>query len=269
MMKEDKSLYEDILAENRSLHAVEAPVYERLHPEEFNWFEQKRIINDLVFISAGLPDNAHILDLGCGTGNLSAKILRLSAGARLYAVDISQDMLGIFEGRLTPEQKRRVNIVCAGADEFLDTCREKFDLIAMSSVLHHFPGYLQTLERVIGKLADGGWLYITHEPTRQSLACDPFLRKILWQADYAAYLLCMLGRMVRVTGQRDYHMSDYNLYHGFEEEKVISVCRNAGLRQVRLDLYASTMRMGVSCWIDTHLLRSKRQFSLIARKIEP
>jgi ubiquinone/menaquinone biosynthesis C-methylase UbiE len=265
-MVEDKELYEAILKENRRLHAIESAVYDRIHPEEFNWFEQKRITGDLAFICGRMAKGGLALDVGCGTGNLARKILKLHTG-NLYAVDLSADMLGIFEAGLTVEQKNRVRIICAGAGEFADTCREKFDLIAMSSVLHHFPGYLTTLEKVIAMLNEGGWLYITHEPTRDSLADDPFLRKILWHVDYAAYRLSRLGRIPSVKGALNYHMSDYNLYHGFEEKKVVTVCERAGMKTVAYVLYASTMRLGISCWIDTRLLRSKRQFSLIARKV--
>lgn len=198
-MSGNNELYEQILEENRWLHAIEACVYERLHPEEFNWFEQRRITRDLAFICRRLPAGGKMLDVGCGTGNLARKLLALSSHD-LYAVDISPEMLSVFERGLVERDKKRVHVICAGVDEYIGECREKFDLIAMSSVLHHFPGYLQTLEMIAGMLNDNGWLYITHEPTRLSLAEDPFLRKILWQVDCAAYRVVRFGRIPGLMG---------------------------------------------------------------------
>lgn len=108
-------------------------------------------------------------------------------------------------------------------------------------------------------------MYITHEPTNNALGPDPLLRKALWQVDSLAFNI-LHGRAAPKTEARDYRMSDYHLYKGFYEEKVIAACKASGLDIVRYNKYSSAMRAGLSCWIDSKILNSARHFTLIARK---
>jgi len=257
-----EDLYRKILDENIRLHAIEAPYYEKLHPEEFNWFEQARVRRDLRFIKRQLSDNPVALDIGCGTGNIFLKLLDM--GCEVWGVDISEEMLGALRKRIPAEFNTRVKLFSKDIDRFLDNTIQQFDIITMSSVLHHLPEYIQTLRKTIGRLKKGGFIYIIHEPTEKALSPDRFLRKILWQADNLAYSLLNFGALPR-TEARDYRFSDYQIYHGFDEEEVISVCRSAGLEIVEFERYSSAMRLGLSCWVDCTLLKSKGQFRMIVK----
>ena len=258
-----EDLYQKMLEANIKLHEIEAPYYERLHPEEFNWFEQARITRDLGFIKKRLPRRSLALDIGCGTGNISLKLLGM--GFEVAGVDMSEEMLAVLKKKVSPRSQNKIRLSCKNIDRFLDDCAERFDLIAISSVLHHLPEYIKTLERAIGLLKPGGYIYVTHEPTKEALGPDRFLRKILWQVDNLAYLVLSFGGKPR-TEKRDYRISDYHLYHGFDEEAVASACREAGLDIVKFERYASDMRLGISCWTDSILLKSKSQFCLTAIK---
>ncbi len=256
-------IYQEILDENIKLHLIEAPHYEKLHPEEFNWFEQGRILRNLKFIERNSPHNSFALDIGCGTGNLSLKLLDM--GFKVWGVDISQEMLEVLKKKVPQRFQDKISLFCKNIDYFLDRCQEQFGLIVVSSVLHHLPDYLKTLKKAIGLLQPGGYLYIIHEPTKIALGPDRFLRKILWQVDNIVYSILNFGKGVEVR-KRNYRISDYQLYHGFDEEAVVAACRNAGLGIVEFTRYASAMRLGISCWVDSLLLKSKSQFLLIARK---
>lgn len=260
----DNDTYRKIIEANKELHRIESKDYEALHPEEFNSFEQRRMQNELAFILKHLPHNIKVLDIGCGTGNIALKLLAMS-NCSIWGVDLSDDMLAELKKKVSRADETRIKLICQNLDDFIAQCSERFEFIAISSVLHHLPDYGATLSKCLALLKSGGWLYITHEPTKEALERDPFLRKILWQADYFFYAL-FNSAQIRHTPQRDYRMSDYHLYRGFDEEKVIAVCRNAGLRNVRFFKYASAMRLSLSCWIDTCVLKSKRQFCLVATK---
>lgn len=256
-------LHRKILDANIDLHVIEAPYYERLHPEGFNWFEQAHITRDLKLIKRCLSRPSRALDIGCGTGNIALKLLKMDF--EVCGVDMSEDMLAVLKKKVPPRYQDKIRLYCKNIDLFLDDCTERFDLIAVSSVLHHLPDYIETFKRALALLKPGGLVYVTHEPTKDVLGPDRFLRKILWQVDNIAYLILSLGRKPRIR-QRDYKFSDYQLYHGFDEEEVASVCREAGFKIVKFERYASAMRLGISCWIDSVLLKSKSQFCMTAIK---
>ena len=262
-MEQGADIKQKILDANIKLHRIEAPCYDALHPEEFNWFEQGRLRRDMARIASFLPANSSALDIGCGTGNILLKLLALRLD--VTGVDISEDMVKSLRLRIPPGMESRAKLSVQNADDFLINCARKYDLITASSVLHHVPDYISTLRMAISRISPGGWLYIVHEPTKDSLGADPFLRKILWQLDSLAYDI-LRARSVPRTEARDYRMSDYHLYHGFDEEKVLEECRRMDLEVISFTRYSSTMRMGLSCWIDSFILGSRRHFSLIARR---
>ncbi len=262
-MAPDDDLRQRILEGNIKLHRVEAPHYDVLHPEEFNWFEQHRLRRDIARIAAQLPANALALDIGCGTGNILLKLIAL--GINVSGVDISEDMVRLLKSRIPTHSEGKVNLTVQNVEDFLVGCAKEYDLVTASSVLHHMPDYISTLRSAIGRIKPGGWLYIVHEPTKNALGPDTFPRKILWQMDNLAYNL-LHARSIPQTEARDYRMSDYQLYHGFDEDKVARECRGLGLDVVSFVRYSSTMRTGLSCWIDSSVLGSRRHFSLIAHK---
>jgi ubiquinone/menaquinone biosynthesis C-methylase UbiE len=261
----DKETYQNILQENINLHHIEARHYEKLHPEEFNWFEQGRIWTDIKFLHTQIPGQSRVLDIGCGTGNLFFKLLAM--GHQVWGVDISQDMVEVLQEKIPTGSLNRTKLFCLNVDDFISGCCEKFDLIVMSSVLHHLPDYLETLSSVAGLLAPGGLLYITHEPTQYALSRDRFLRKILWQADNVIYHMIKVGRIPNVA-PRSYRLSDYHLYHGFQEERVLQACTASGFEVIKFLRYSSAMRLGLSCWLDSRVLKGRGQFCLIARKAD-
>ncbi len=262
----DSSLRESILAANRELHAAEGERYEDIHPELFNWFEQGRIQSDFAWLGrrlGGLED-LKCLDIGAGTGNLTLKLLRM--GAHVTALDISPELQEVLRNRLPKEHAEKCEMVCGALDGFLRADARRFDLVVMSSVVHHFPDYVNSLGGICGCLDDNGWVYITHEPVGQVADIpDPFLRKALWQLDYLWHRFAKRRR--RPSGAPiDYRMADYNLYHGFEVKTVLATLKSSGMTIERQYVYSSGMRSGWACWLDTHLIRRGDQFTVFARK---
>ncbi len=80
---------------------------------------------------AGIREGARILDLGCGTGNVSSQILELIK-ADIVGVDISRPMLEVAKSK-------SLEVVCADACgfhlPFRDSC---FDTVIGTYVIHHF-----------------------------------------------------------------------------------------------------------------------------------
>jgi ubiquinone/menaquinone biosynthesis C-methylase UbiE len=68
--------------------------YDRIRPVDDNWWQ----VFDLVAREAGLR-GGRVLDLGCGTGRLSAALAEQSA-ARVWGVDSSPEMLAVAREKL-------------------------------------------------------------------------------------------------------------------------------------------------------------------------
>jgi tRNA (cmo5U34)-methyltransferase len=84
-----------------------------------------------------LPDGLHperILDLGCGTGNLTAAALQHFPDVEIHALDISADILNECRTRFAAN----TNIHYHQQDLcYLDFPGESFDLIISSIAIHH------------------------------------------------------------------------------------------------------------------------------------
>ncbi len=255
---------ERIIEENLKLYRLEAEGYMSLHPEIYNWFEQGHIRKDLAYISKRLITR-NALDIGCAMGNITLKLLSL--GFRVTALDISTSMIKGMKEKLPDKLASKLTIVESDIDTFLSKAADRYSLVTISSVLHHIPDYLETLRRIVEFIELGGFLYITHEPLKDVLSKkDNLFRKALWQTDNLLYIIKNLGRKKAVEGV-DWRLSDYHLYQGFDHDRVKELLEEAGFK-VSFKRYSSTMRLGISNWIDTRLLKSESQFKIIAEKVQ-
>jgi ubiquinone/menaquinone biosynthesis C-methylase UbiE len=257
-----KTEKEKIIRENLKLYRLESKNYISLHPEIYNWFEQRETERDLRYIGEKI-ERKDALDVGCGTGNLALKLLSL--GFSVTALDISTSMIKEAKNTLTEDTASRLTIIESDIDNFLSGKKREYSLVSMSSVLHHLPNYLETLENLVEIISFGGFLYITHEPLKDVLIQrDSIFRKILWQIDYLCYLIKGRGRIESINGV-NWRLSDYHLYKGLKHEKVKSLLTEKGFK-VDFRKYSSAMRLGISNWVDNKLLKSETQFKIIAEK---
>lgn len=91
----------------------------------------------LVAERAGGTDCGRVLDLGCGTGNLSFLLARTCPGARFLGVDPSPKMIALFDRRFAGSDR----LSSARGDALAIPAEDAaFDLVVTSLALHHVPG---------------------------------------------------------------------------------------------------------------------------------
>lgn len=78
-------------------------------------------------------DRLRVLDLGCGTGNLSRKIISAYPNARITCVDMAENMLKMARAKLKDHNK--INFWLGDIRDF--DYSGKYDAIVASLVLHH------------------------------------------------------------------------------------------------------------------------------------
>ena len=82
------------------------------------------------------PHAQHVLDVGCGGGNYTLKLLERLPNLNVTLTDLSQVMLDRAVQRVSPKTTGSVAAIQSDIRE-LDLGRNRFDIILASAVLHH------------------------------------------------------------------------------------------------------------------------------------
>ncbi|MGC4005658.1 MAG: class I SAM-dependent methyltransferase [Pirellulales bacterium] len=151
---------------------------------------------DLIAEAAALstPRATRLLDVGCGAGNYSLKLLERLPNLAVTLVDLSAPMLQRAESRLRAAGCRDVTTIQSDV-RGLTFSPGAFDLITAASVLHHLRGdddWTTVFMRFGDALAPGGsiWIFDLLETV------DPALRA-LFQRRYGDYLTQLGGAAYR------------------------------------------------------------------------
>jgi ubiquinone/menaquinone biosynthesis C-methylase UbiE len=256
--EQSSDLYQKIIAGNLEVHIKDAPLYDIFHGELFNWYEQSRINRDLDTILQ-FSGGRKVLDVGCGTGNLTMKFV--AQNCETTAIDLSQPMLEKLAEKLR-RQDAKANIVCENIDTYLERWTGKYDMITLSSVLHHLPNYYATLENLTRFFNPGGVLYITHEPSGIDAPSNP-VREKLYSLDSLLWRY-ISGAWRYRRPKIDWQYSDYHAHHGFNGQGVLGFLEERGFKIIKHAFYSATMRLGINNAIDHLIFRPKTHFSVIA-----
>jgi ubiquinone/menaquinone biosynthesis C-methylase UbiE len=108
--------------------------YDKQHGEFRNVDEEaRRIAEDL-----GLSETSTVLDIGCGTGELSTRLAR--SCNHVYAVDISKTMVDVLRAKISEQGLANVSPVESGLLTY-EHDGEPPDAVIANVKLHHLPDF--------------------------------------------------------------------------------------------------------------------------------
>ena len=150
--------------------------------------------------SAATPDGVRALDIGCGAGNFSLRLLQEKELRELTLIDLSLPMLERARERIESVSSCSV-VTLQGDIRQTKLAMGRFDIILAGAVLHHLRSdaeWESTLANLYQSLAVGGsvWIFdIVSHPQRA-------VQALMWQR-YGKYLAS-----IRDADYRD-HVFDY------------------------------------------------------------
>ena len=135
--------------------------------------------------AAATPKARAALDVGCGAGNYSLKLLQAVPNLDVTLLDLSQPMLDRAAARVQPQTSGRVSTVQADVRAFAPG-EAQFDIILAAAVLHHLRAdeeWQAVFAKLYTALRPGGSLWIA-----DLVAHDhPAVQAVLWRR-YGEYL---------------------------------------------------------------------------------
>jgi ubiquinone/menaquinone biosynthesis C-methylase UbiE len=163
---------------NRRAHASLGAAYDARHEEIFNATEQDRLrgaVQRAVAIAAVTGRELQALDVGCGTGNVTAHLI--AAGVRVTPADLAPSVLDLVCARFAGTGGIAGTLLLNGTD-LRPAADGAFDVVTAYSVLHHVSDYTRLVREMARVTARGGVVLIDHERTDASWS----------SADYVAFL---------------------------------------------------------------------------------
>ena len=140
------------------------------------------------------PAATDLLDIGCGAGNYTLKLLEYLPGLRVTLVDLSQPMLERARQRVGAATTGRLQ---AWQEDIRDLELEvgSFDIVTAAAVLHHLRAaheWRATFRKIQQALRPGGSFWISDLVTHDL----PAVQSLMWQR-YGEYLACDKGTAYR------------------------------------------------------------------------
>jgi SAM-dependent methyltransferase len=212
-----------------------------------------------------------VLDLGAGEGSATLPFLEL--GARVVAVDVSASQLSELE-RKCNSHKDRLELRQGDINDVLRT-DEHYDVLVISSCLHHIPDYISLITAGVNTLSQTGQFFSFQDPIRY----DTMSTFSLWfsksayfswrafQGDFFGGIFRTLRRARGVylpdcpADNVEYHM----VRNGVDQDKIVGLLSSKGF-ECRVIRYFSTQgslfqRLGSALGVEN-------TFSIIARRRE-
>ncbi len=141
-----------------------------------------------------IPNAKNLLDIGCGAGNYSLKMLTKIANLNCTLVDLSKPMLDKAKERVSAKTNNKVETIQGDIRE-VDLKEKSFDIILAGAVLHHLRDdndWETTFRKLFRLLKPDGCLMISDLITQETSAVNEYT----WER-YGDYLESVDGKEYR------------------------------------------------------------------------
>ena len=141
-----------------------------------------------------IPAATNLLDVGCGAGNYSLKMIAKLPGLNCTLIDLSKPMLDKAFERVTAETDKEVKIIQGDIRE-IDLPKDHFDIILAGAVLHHLredADWEFVFSKLFSVLKKGGCLMISDLVTQDIKIINDYF----WER-YGDYLEKLGGKEYR------------------------------------------------------------------------
>jgi tRNA (cmo5U34)-methyltransferase len=140
------------------------------------------------------PGAKELLDIGCGAGNYSLKMLQRIPGLNCLLLDLSMPMLKRAEERVSAATTGRVEVL---QEDILNASlpEDRFDIVLAASVLHHLredADWKNVFQKIYRSLKSGGSCWISDLVTQDTEQLNR-----LFTDQYARYLDALGGEAYR------------------------------------------------------------------------
>ena len=177
---------------NVVFHRYESAQYDQLHRSMWESLPTtfRRLAEDS---TPHLKSNSRLLDVGCGTGLSTALLLATSVGPCIgsgHFVDTSQEMIEVARRRARNwalESRFEVGTI--------SDLTNRYDLILVSSVMHHIPDLSAFLREVAERLSPGGLFVHLQDPNGDADSEVIQLRKQQLTAQESSRRLSLFDRV--------------------------------------------------------------------------
>jgi tRNA (cmo5U34)-methyltransferase len=143
---------------------------------------------DLITQAAALttPQASHVLDVGCGAGNYTLKILQRRPNIDVTLVDLSKPMLERATKRIRAVSSGEI-IAIQGDIREIDLIKNQFDIVLAAAVMHHLrdEGEWEVVFRKIHDALKPGGSFWIFDLVEDSL---PAVQELMWNR-YGEYLV--------------------------------------------------------------------------------
>lgn len=271
---------DEVIRANISFYREAAQKYDSYESWAFDPVLQYMLTGDVDLVASRL---SHVdgcvscLDVGCGSGNISIKLLQ--RGWSVTVVDVSQEMLEILKDKCRTHGFAPT-ILNISVEEFLSTTDADYDLVSFGSVLHHTYSYHRVVELAARRVRPGGLFYSNCDPVppqRRRAAqifssMDTLLARML--LDPGDVLPGIKRRFAKLLSKRDPRhgrvvwsagdLAEYHARTGVDEEQVLGLLKENGFVILEHSRYP-VGRTSVTQTVN-RLFRLLENFKIIAQR---